>query len=1397
VGSSPYSTGGGGVRLEQEFAASVLVSLLLSSPVEGLGDAFTPVSVGLQQERHAPVDDVVVLGRAPGMERTLRMACRRKPVIGKSDESTVKLFADYVQMVLENAAELKAGTLRLGLAVAGPYGPADEVANLADVARRQDSRSEFEFAVAAPGAYSTAVRGRLTLVDDLVQAALEHLDTPASNVADHKEVAWLLLRSLFVLQTQFEGDAAPSRTNLVARLQTVTGSAAQAEALRVRLVEIVAETAIRAGALTRAMLRKELRPFGILGASPDFVLARAQVELLETELRQQTRHSLPRPAPEDAFVLGRSEKEEALAGVISRASPGHVVIVRGEPDVGKSALALAAVDRIRASGGAALAMSLRDLPATGVEIRNTLGLAPAELLSAAPSAPVSALLLDGAEVVQEGSSGALSTLLTAAGEAGVTPVLVVRNDAGGSLVELISSRANVSPIEFVVDPLTNAEIKSVVDAIPELARLAEDARAVWLLRRLGLVELLLRAAASGSPLPRSLSSEAEVFATVWSALVRRNERMVGTVSPDDRDAALRGVARRLLTGTPGGGVPGAALATLRADGLLLSLDRKAAWQSTDRFASDVLRDFATARLLLGEGIDLLVRSSAPRWAIRAARIYAQACLSEVAEDREEQLRARWVSVRSEFAALADAHGPRWAEVPWEALLSAGWAPQALDALSTELLEKPSLQDELMRCVSLRFASDGMVDPMVAAPGVRWFVETARLFGTPRSYREDPVGEFVRSWLSAVALDELKGRDVAVYGPLRRRVRDELLAHAADVSEEWLESLALLGSDSDPASDDALRAPAKTDSDRLGGVVEAPIAAALLAKRDAALLAELAEAYYIEPEENPFGWGGTLMDEGIRSHGPSGLLGRQAASYRGPFLSLLRADPNRGLAVVERMLRRAARDRTQILGDLDSRAGRRPTEMGVRMSLLGSESRLYVGDAHVWYWYRGSAVGPYPCVSALLALETVIDEWVRFGVPLRKIAIWLVESAQTLATPGLLFGFLVRHIEKVTDELDDFLAVPEMWELEFTRNVHEGMLHVQGPDAEDLHGRERRKWLPYDVAGQLVTTAASRGDEAGLERLRGVSRRLLEASGEDPRPDQRQWAAALDWDSYEVQPHESGYMVSLQPPAEVAEALAPVQAESRLTMQMYTLMNRYRLRALTPYRSAPAALPDESVLSSDVESANELANHLADEPLDHVRLSIAGLAASVVHGAATGTPVDPELLSGAVELLINSVTQPYLGEFPIDRSIYPDGADRKAALALPAALLLMVRSAQEGGPSLGEVSQGELEEALRASAASLFLEVRWNAAEGMRMLLEHPCGRLPDRSCWHEVVWRTIEAASRSTVLGEFVNMRRSVVSLEGDLVDALTARPDADLMLTHIAPAAAVALDAAAAPSCI
>jgi hypothetical protein len=71
-----------------------------------------------------------------------------------------------------------------------------------------------------------------------------------------------------------------------------------------------------------------------------------------------------------------------------------------------------------------------------------------------------------------------------------------------------------------------------------------------------------------------------------------------------------------------------------------------------------------------------------------------------------------------------------------------------------------------------------------------------------------------------------------------------------------------------------------------------------------------------------------------------------------------------------MLDHAARTRVKVL------RRHNPTDetdgLSFQLNLTGSP-KLYDGDGHVWFWYRSTGVGPYPCMSALQALEVVVDD----------------------------------------------------------------------------------------------------------------------------------------------------------------------------------------------------------------------------------------------------------------------------------------------------------------------------------------------------------------------------------------------------------------------------------------
>src|SRR6185436_16688988 len=174
-----------------------------------------------------------------------------------------------------------------------------------------------------------------------------------------------------------------------------------------------------------------------------------------------------------------------------------------------------------------------------------------------------------------------------------------------------------------------------------------------------------------------------------------------------------------------------------------------------------------------------------------------------------------------------------------------------------------------------------------------------------------------------------------------------------------------------------------------------------------------EAYYFDdrPDE--------IRDEhGIRDHAP-GTAPPLAAWYYGPFLPLLRRQFQRACRLINKLLNHAARARARILDRL-SDIEPNLTSVSIEAPFVGRKQ--FIGDQHTWRWYRATGVGPYPCISALMALERVIDE-ILFqtpGLPLNRISARLLDGAESLAMPGFVFGMLIRHSELVTDDFDTWL-----------------------------------------------------------------------------------------------------------------------------------------------------------------------------------------------------------------------------------------------------------------------------------------------------------------------------------------------------------------------------------------
>ena len=253
--ASPYSTGGGGTRLEHRLGTVFLVRLLTAGPVLELGER-APDPVAFQQSPATSVDDLVATtSAAGGASVRLEIAVRRTPKFIRSDQKTKELVAALVRADLD--AERDSDPLverRLAVAVSGHQTHAQEIAELAVVTRGQSTADEFVELIRTPRKFAT--RGRLDHLIDMVAAALIEISDEDVGTPEHR--CWSLLRRLWIVQVDLEAGHEDDWAGLVGDLKSIVlePSDDAAGALRDRLEQLSAELDTLAG---------ETKPPGVLG----------------------------------------------------------------------------------------------------------------------------------------------------------------------------------------------------------------------------------------------------------------------------------------------------------------------------------------------------------------------------------------------------------------------------------------------------------------------------------------------------------------------------------------------------------------------------------------------------------------------------------------------------------------------------------------------------------------------------------------------------------------------------------------------------------------------------------------------------------------------------------------------------------------------------------------------------------------------------------------------------------------------------------------------------------------------------------------------------------------------------------------------------------------------------
>ncbi len=304
------------------------------------------------------MDDLVATAStAHGAFIRLDIAVRRSPKFIRSDQKTNDLVAALVQADLdaERNSEPRVER-RLAVAVSGQQTHAQEIADLAFVARGQSTAEEFVELIRTPGKFAT--HSRLNHLIDMVAAALVEISAEDAGTPEHR--CWSLLRRLWIMQVYLETGHEGDWTRLVGDLKPVAlaPSDEAAIALRNRLEELSAELARSAGNVNGAALLRRLH--GHIRA--DAHLPPAGWALL-LDLDEQARLSVARSltgAGSTSLTFPRRAIREELAATMAVDSD---LIVKGDSGVGKSALVMDAIEPGELGvSRQAIALNLRHLP---------------------------------------------------------------------------------------------------------------------------------------------------------------------------------------------------------------------------------------------------------------------------------------------------------------------------------------------------------------------------------------------------------------------------------------------------------------------------------------------------------------------------------------------------------------------------------------------------------------------------------------------------------------------------------------------------------------------------------------------------------------------------------------------------------------------------------------------------------------------------------------------------------------------------------------------------------------------------------------------------------------------------------------------------------------------------
>lgn len=1211
---NPYAGGGGGSTLGHRVATCYLTALLMGAGRQET-DELPVVRLAFQTNPTDPVDDLRVEAESDERRIVVHVAARRAPQFVKSHNKTAELVGSLLNQVDTFREEERA---YVAVAVAGMTTAQKEVQSLATLARGNATETDFHLQVHVPGRHA-GYSNRYDHLTGLVKKA-----RPEASANEHRGLVWSLLKRLWVLDFRVEPDDETDWVEIGSRLAPLARAGKSGTDVRNHLTAAATQYDQQGTVVDLPLLRRTMHSVLAPDAGRSSA-AWARLDLEQASARVAVRHDIA-----GVLQLSRTQLRAAVQNELGQAGTTQgAVLLTGESGTGKSALTLTAATTLAAADHdfQFVIINLRRTRASVAALSTDLGMPLSDVLSEM-SAPSRLLIVDAADAVLEGLGQLLRELAAAArkAEAGLALVTAdtVVEDAANTLLGLYPN-----PQRLEVPGLSDDELRIVGTKVPAIAGALRQVPTKSVYRHLTVIDLLAR---TGATLTTPMDNWS-CLELIWKKLIGRAAGGSSGAARTEALLALSETALQLPEDQRSYPRPDpSALDALRADLLVAPQNLR---KAEPDFAHDEIRRFATAvRLVQADSVAGTLKESGPmRWAMSAAKLACEGILAN-APDPDAELAAMILQFD---AALGEEATVRWKDVPLEAVLE---MPNAYDLLRHRLDASTENSGEVLatfiRIVSLHQRHEDMIDVPRGEPVVRLVVEEVN-----EPWRDDDDRfRLVCEWLRSALVDGLPAGNLT-----RIAVRERLLSHwhthhplttateRSDVSEEevvfnifsgtekirrhqrslgwkitqerYIQLFALLGPDINDEVRACLSEVAANSPSRLQPAVDLDWSAWGLASSDPKFLLELTEAYYIDTRDRD-DWG---YWNGIRHHISRGFQGLSNHAY-GPFRVLARMCPHEDwIPVVNRMLNHAASIRCRSADG----SGSVDPDSKFTLAIDGAE-RTYVGDSSVWGWYRGNTNGPYPCMSALQAVERWVDRMVADGAAIEDVATALLDGCENLAMPALIVGATIRHLGEDSTVLDRYLVEPLIWQFDSIRVTQEAVGLLRAAD-DGIINPERRKLHLRDIVLTLVLSAnperRRRLNDLGAQLVSNVARFDV---GESTV---RRWAAAFDANNIANEPIDGGVLVWVQEPPDIEDELAPTRADLARGSLLLGLQNKYWIPPRQQKEGWTPPTPGE--VAEDLELVKDLHEKPPAFASSDLDLVLAHVAAAAVHNAAAGHP----------------------------------------------------------------------------------------------------------------------------------------------------------------------------------